>query len=268
MQFEKKVDFKNHKTGKYTADRIEDDWGGPLSWIDGISEGRANIVTDLKSSSKSNSSISKSTDKVTIKSANNPTNISNNNSNVLECTYIADKFGPHEAGVQWKSPLTPRNEYFLEYKLKFDEGFEWVRGGKLPGLAGGSTPTGGHPEPDGFSSRYMWRPDGEYELYLYWSGQSSIYGDMVRPGVSFSKGVWHNLKQHVKLNDPGQDNGIIELWIDDERIYSRDNFKFRLLDKDWQIDCFLFSTFYGGNDQSWAPEKNNYIRFNDFKIFF
>ncbi|MFP4661544.1 MAG: polysaccharide lyase [Halanaerobiales bacterium] len=256
MRIEKQVNFEKQEIGKYTTAKIEKDWGGPISWIDGIEEGRANIVKDSNLS------------KILNKTANNSDMRISNYSNVLECTYKEKKFGPHEAGVQWKSPLRPQDEYYLEYRLRFDENFEWVRGGKLPGLAGGSTPTGGHPEPDGFSSRYMWRSNGEYELYLYWAGQSSIYGDMIKPGVFFSKGVWHNLKQYVKLNNPGEDNGIIELWLDGEKIYIRDDFKFRLLNRNWQIDCFLFSTFYGGNDPSWAPEKDNYIRFDDFKIFY
>ncbi|MFW6016477.1 MAG: polysaccharide lyase, partial [bacterium] len=120
---------------------------------------------------------------------------------------------------------------------------------------------------DGFSARYMWRNEGEYELYLYWSGQSDKYGDMIRPNKYFEKGVWHTLKQYISLNIPGENNGIIELWLDDKKIYARDDLKFRLAKANWQIDYFLFSTFYGGNTKEWAPEKNNYIRFSDFKIW-
>jgi hypothetical protein len=31
---------------------------------------------------------------------------------------------------------------YCQYKVKFEEGFDWKKGGKLPGLAGGDKPGG------------------------------------------------------------------------------------------------------------------------------
>jgi len=31
----------------------------------------------------------------------------------------------------------------MEYKVKFQEGFEWTKGGKLPGIGGGKVYAGG-----------------------------------------------------------------------------------------------------------------------------
>ena len=56
----------------------------------------------------------------------------------------------------------------LSYEVAFDAGFDWVKGGKLPGLRGGPDPngcSGGH-QPNGsdcFSTRLMWRKDGAGE---------------------------------------------------------------------------------------------------------
>ena len=240
------LDFDNQQLGIYTIEQLEKDWGQVKdNWLNGIYEERVRIVEDDLFLGQS----------------------SGRKKRVLECKYPARKFCPQKGGVQWKASIKPKNEYFLEYKVKFKKNFEWVKGGKLPGLAGGSTPTGGHVKKDGFSSRYMWRADGVYELYLYWSGQSDKYGDMIRPGCDFKKGVWHNLKQYISLNTPGQENGAIKLWFDGEEIYSRQNFKFRLKEASWQIDYFLFSTFYGGNSMDWAPENDNFIKFTDFRIY-
>ena len=45
-------------------------------------------------------------------------------------------------------------------RMRFGENFDWVRGGKLPGLCGGECQTGCKEVTglDGFSSRQMWRP--------------------------------------------------------------------------------------------------------------
>jgi hypothetical protein len=55
----------------------------------------------------------------------------------------------------------------LEYKVFFPGDFEWVKGGKLPGLYGERTGcSGGDPALDCFSTRLMWRAGGAGELYL------------------------------------------------------------------------------------------------------
>lgn len=56
----------------------------------------------------------------------------------------------------------------LKYSVFFPAGFEFVKGGKLPGLYGGKTGcTGGDLAIDCFSTRLMWREAGQGELYLY-----------------------------------------------------------------------------------------------------
>jgi hypothetical protein len=56
----------------------------------------------------------------------------------------------------------------ISYEVAFDSGFDWVKGGKLPGLRGGPDPnncSGGN-QANGtncFSSRLMWRTDGAGE---------------------------------------------------------------------------------------------------------
>ena len=46
----------------------------------------------------------------------------------------------------------------IEYTVRFGAGFDWVRGGKLPGICTGECPTGcrGVSASDGFSMRVMW----------------------------------------------------------------------------------------------------------------
>ena len=74
--------------------------------------------------------------------------------------------------------ISKANNVTLDYKVFFPDDFDWVKGGKLPGLYGGHTRcSGGNPALDCFSTRLMWRAGGAGELYL------------VRPGPSLSARV-------------------------------------------------------------------------------
>ncbi|KAG0045021.1 hypothetical protein BGZ83_009724, partial [Gryganskiella cystojenkinii] len=75
------------------------------------------------------------------------------------------------------SAFTGTSHYIrLEYQMMFEPGFNWVKGGKLPGIlvgseqgsGGGNTGcSGGGSAENCFSTRMMWRANGEGELYLY-----------------------------------------------------------------------------------------------------
>ncbi|KAF9200111.1 hypothetical protein BGZ49_009677 [Haplosporangium sp. Z 27] len=74
----------------------------------------------------------------------------------------------------------PQSRYIrMEYQLYFEPGFNWVKGGKLPGILLGSEAgcnagcSGGGTAENCFSTRMMWRANGEAELYLY--AAKSVY---------------------------------------------------------------------------------------------
>ena len=55
----------------------------------------------------------------------------------------------------------------LEYEVYFPTGFEWVKGGKLPGFLGGPIGCSGGDDPYGcWSVRLMWRREGAGEAYM------------------------------------------------------------------------------------------------------
>jgi hypothetical protein len=67
----------------------------------------------------------------------------------------------------------------LEYQMLFQPGFQWVQGGKLPGILLGTEQgcnagcSGGGSAERCFSTRIMWRAEGFGELYLY--AAKSVY---------------------------------------------------------------------------------------------
>lgn len=90
---------------------------------------------------------------------------------VLRVTYPQGGFGSSDSGVQfyssWNSTGAPFKSILLTYEVAFDLTFDWVRGGKLPGLRGGPDPNSceGGSQSDGtcFSTRVMWRKSGDGE---------------------------------------------------------------------------------------------------------
>ncbi|MEI8174396.1 MAG: polysaccharide lyase [bacterium] len=104
----KNISFNNCPLGLYTKDRIDQDWNNP-SRIMGVGSGRCNIVEDPINKSR----------------------------HVLEIKYPKGKTGQEEdgGGAQWRLKF---GESFLrrivEYQVMFPIGFDFVKGGKLPGL--------------------------------------------------------------------------------------------------------------------------------------
>lgn len=192
----------------------------------------------------------------------------------LQLAYPQGSVGPQQGGGQWLAELAPRETYQLAYRVRFSADFDWRLGGKLPGLAGGTAPTGGYFDPDGFSARYMWRENGRLVIYLYWAGQPSAaktrgrqYGLDLDCGVTLQPGRDYRLRQRVTLNTPGQANGRLEVWVDDQPVLQRTDLLFRKQGgKPWQIDRFLFSTFHGGNDPRWGPARDCSAEFDDIEV--
>lgn len=222
------------------------DWGDSVYVEDGVAQGRVTIVKDE--------------DK--------------RRGQVLRVLYPAGVFGPKESGAQWLLKLgQPFEELYCSYWVKFSTGFEFVKGGKLPGLVGGSVNTGGRKPngEDGWSARVMWQESGSIRQYVYHVDQSSIYGDG-RPwheedgkNCFFLPGRWYHLENYVKMNSPGKSNGIITCWLDGRLVMDEEDFRFRNV-ATIGIDAFYFSTFFGGGDESWASGKREYVYFDNFVI--
>lgn len=73
-------------------------------------------------------------------------------------------------GFRWKpTAIRSATSACLAYSIWLPDDFEFKKGGKLPGLFGGTGPAGGTKADgaNGFSTRYMWRDGGQGEVYAY-----------------------------------------------------------------------------------------------------
>ncbi len=202
----------------------------------------------------------------------------------LRVKYPKGGVGPSETGGQF--PIVFRNmdgiqeglyhELYLRYYLKFEEGFDFNRGGKLPGLMGGGDSwgrSGGH-QPDGtngWTLRFMWRSEGRLVVYAYvpksgngkWGNDK--WGQDIACDFKAEQGKWHCIEQYVNVGTPGNDDGILKVWIDGKERLNITDMRFWNVENDYgPVGGICFSTFHGGNTADWAPRIDSYAQFDGF----
>ncbi len=190
--------------------------------------------------------------------------------------YVVGEIGPEKGGVGWRYPITRSHSVELKYRLTFSRDFDWVKGGKLPGLCGGpESVTGGNPANgrNGFSARLMWRADGRGEAYVYHMNQPRKYGESFPfpAEYRFPTGEPVLVRMRVTMNTPGRRDGQLDVWIGNEesgeyrRVVRRSDLEWRA-STDLAVDSLLFETFYGGGDKTWAPRRPSFALFREISI--
>ncbi|KAG2109419.1 polysaccharide lyase family 14 protein [Suillus cothurnatus] len=189
--------------------------------------------------------------------------------------------------------LSDAKNVTMEYSVYFPADFDWVKGGKLPGLYGGHTGcSGGVAAEDCFSTRLMWRKGGAGELYLYapkrkqtkalCSDPQSVcdaeYGLSIgRGSFHYSRGNWTKLRQDVVLNTPGKQDGAFALFVNEMQAINRTDIFYRDAPEQKNTSDtsdepavgfvgLFFSTFFGGHGDGWATPKQQYTWFKNFAI--
>ncbi|KAI0036890.1 polysaccharide lyase family 14 protein [Vararia minispora EC-137] len=221
---------------------------------------------------------------------NNPApRVSSNTSGpVLRVTYPAGSFSNNNLGGTqlyslWNSSGNPFESMMISYEVAFGVNFDWVKGGKLPGLRGGA-PNGcsGGNQADGvscFSTRTMWRTNGAGEIYAYVPRDNNICGasgvqcndefgaSIGRGDFTFVSGQWNKVTMVIWLNSPVDTaNGRAQMYYNDILAIDQSNMVFRTSDNLTANGLYL-STFFGGGDSSWAPQTDQQTYFRNFELF-
>lgn len=198
--------------------------------------------------------------------------IPDSDGNILEVLYPEGTSAPSDNGKGGAGfyaeydKLKGSESAVLRYDIRFPSDFEWVKGGKLPGLYGGNAPSGGMSAEDGFTTRMMWRTDGDGEIYLYVINKDNPYGQSVGRGLfHWPRGRWVTIEQEIVLNDPGAANGIARIWIDGSPVFEVVDVVYRNR-TDITIDGLMFSTFFGGSSEEWRTPRDQIAEFRNFKI--
>ena len=113
--------FDAEPTGEYSKEQLAAAWNKP-TWSSGPGEGRVFIVEG---------------------------DLAYGDGKSLRVDYPANTYGPDASGAQWKLNLGGTYDtVYASYKIMIPQGFDSVKGGKIPGLCGGQCNTGGN-EPTG-----------------------------------------------------------------------------------------------------------------------
>jgi hypothetical protein len=224
--------------GPYTIAQWKKDWPG-CAFEGGIKDGRVSVV-----------------ERDGVKS--------------LRVTYAPGQIGPEKGGAGWRWPIGTHESAELRYTLQFSKGFEWVKGGKLPGLCGGpDNVSGGRPATgtNGFSARLMWRRDGRGEAYLYHKNQPENFGHSLPfpADFRFPTDTPIHVRLAVTMNTVGKRDGTVRVWIAfgegaEKLMVERTDIEWRTVDT-FGVDSLYFETFHGGSDATWAPKQACWAEF-------
>ena len=147
------------------------------------------------------------------------------------------------------------------YYLKFGE--DWIpeSGGKLPGPSGtyGRAGWGGRPVSgtDGWSARMGFGPsktaEGETQVfyYTYHADMKGKYGSNLLWDIegrgSLARSRWYCIETYVRMNTPGQNDGVLRGWVDGHLAMERDDLRFRDTPR-LKVEKFWMNLYHGGGD--------------------
>ncbi|WVQ96064.1 hypothetical protein IAU59_003164 [Kwoniella sp. CBS 9459] len=206
-------------------------------------------------------------------------------SNALVASYPAGTVGLSSAGYSFYTEgahngvqVDGAREVSFSYSVYMNDGFQFVKGGKMPGLYGGTSLSqakscsGGRQDSRDscFSARLMWRTNGAGEIYDYlpvpYTDSDTGYGESIQRGAySWATGRWTTVAMRLKLNDIGQSNGEQELVVDGQTVISLKDLTFATAEGT-KIYGIMAQTFFGGHTDEWASPVDQNIWFKDWSL--
>jgi hypothetical protein len=216
------------------------------------------------------------------------------NESELTVTYQKKEFGS-SAGVNFRAQppaIFPCRAMTMRYRVFFPSSFDFVKGGKLPGLWGGEPGSGGGDwNNDGYSFRVMFRKGGEAVAYVYmctdqgnYSGDESCklvkaqgkgFDDIAHhtngagidlwrgKGMQFRKNAWNDVELGIVANSPGKADGAVSLKVNGTRCEFK-GMSWSAKRKD--VNGLAFASWMGGGSQDYAPKNEQTAKFKDFTL--
>lgn len=157
-------------------------------------------------------------------------------------------------------------EIWFRYYLRFASDWDpQIQGGKLPGVSGtyGRAGWGGRPVNgrDGWSARGSFdrQIGGETPIgfYTYHVDMKGKYGSIWKWDPPLRNNRWYAIEQHVKLNTPGRNDGVMRAWIDGKPAFEKTDVRFRDT-SDLKIEMVWMNVYQGGAKPA-ATDDHLYI---------
>jgi len=202
-----------------------------------------------------------------------------------------------------RAGVGPQDDLYFRYRVYFPRNYVWRNGhggggGKLPGLAGkvagdeekvgsGGQRWNGDAEisrtqassADGWSARLLWQKDGTLATYLYavspvgepsersWFGHVQTCRSTPNDGgsakLTLRSGGWNDVELHVRMNTPGANNGVLQLWLGGHLCVDLRDVQYRSASRPSLRITQQFFTWYYGGPSSDAPDVTSTIYFDD-----
>ncbi len=165
-------------------------------------------------------------------------------------------------GPFWKLPEDVEEAWF-RYRIRLDD-FRPITSGKLPGFAGmpNFTARGCNPSTatyPGWSARMLFQPAGwggldndqiQIGYYTYHLDQAGTCGDFMLwddDGV-LGQDHWYCIEGRVRMNTPGEADGLLQGWVDNEPAFDRSGLQFRRETEEWlDVRTFWLNVYFGGS---------------------
>jgi hypothetical protein len=165
-------------------------------------------------------------------------------------------------------------EVYFRYYLRLADDWNPRRGGKLPGFSGtyGRAGWGGRPVNgrDGWSARGLFEgqkggktPIGFYCYHMDMRGQYGSNWVWGRDGLGFlENNRWYSIEQYVKLNAPGQADGILRGWVDGKLAFEKTDVRMRAVDA-LKVQSVWVNFYLGG---TWTAERDHHAYIDELVI--
>lgn len=165
----------------------------------------------------------------------------------------------------------PEKMYF-RYYMRIGDNWNPSASGKMPGFGGtynvggwGQTPSNGT---NGWSARSYFdlpiaqgNPFSEMSQigsYVYHVDMEETYGDHEPWKNSYlgilEKNRWYCIEQYIELNNPGQNDGILYVWVDGQLAYYKTDWRWRNTEN-LKIERIWMDVYHGGDET--APQDMN-----------
>ena len=179
-------------------------------------------------------------------------------------TFPQGQTGPGTTGAASIIPVTGATRYRIKYEVMPEGNFDFRAGGKLPGMGGGTAPTGGSQDTSGWSGRLMWNYGGRISFYFYrvtggvGGNDTGGYGThwYWDADATLIAGQWNTIELLVDLTT-GETVGYLN-GVEKGR---------QTLHYLWPTaDKVVYSAFFGGQGAQYEPSKTEYMSFRNMMI--
>jgi hypothetical protein len=159
------------------------------------------------------------------------------------------------------APEPARDELHLRYYLRLSVDFDFAGGGVLPGLCVGlCAPARRSSGAEGGIIRPHWTPFGE----LVFQPLPDTLPRARRWQRFLERGAWQAVEVRVKLNTPGAADGVVEGWLDGDKVVSLTGLRLRE-DGTTHLEGVVFQAAFKGQKRG-APARDAEITFDDVAV--